>query len=456
VESTGVGFGMQYHHEVSGIGVIEAAQKGDAAAVKILLASSPSLTRAKDYKGYTAGHWAAYLDEVEVFQVLLDIDSTFLWDALTTSGMNCLHIACTCGSIRILRCILLNLTGEANGINATNQYKETGLHLAAASNKNDVAQLLLEAGIDASLCDQWGRSAIDVAIETGYIDIGKSIAHHVGIELPVGVDYHGCTPAAENDSNVAALKQSFSSELKSKLASSLHMRLEERARANESKDSSSSSSSSSSSFVKEFAEPEVKHIFKAISPYKNQYCSLSDFGVNGDTEDGCKTVIAGPLAKVALSKLVEYPGDPQKLRDIIVSSIGTEGIGTYTDKGSAGLVGTAASSKPSSGTGSSTMVDLNGKDMYGTTALMKFAAWDKVDLLAILLPYLTAEEINTTGGKEQLPCLHYCVDAYAIRALRVLLEDNQVDKLARDQHGRTWQEYALHLGKRDLLLGIEG
>jgi len=68
-------------------------------------------------------------------------------------------------------------------------------------------------------------------------------------------------------------------------------------------------------------------------------------------------------APIALSKLVEFPGDPTKLKELL--------------------------SDPS--------VALNGKDMYGITALMKFAAWNKVDLLHLLLPLLDSEEVNTTG-----------------------------------------------------------
>lgn len=57
----------------------------------------------------------------------------------------------------------------------------------------------------------------------------------------------------------------------------------------------------------------------------------------------------------ALSKFVEFPGDP-----VMVEKLLREG-----------------------------KVDPAGLDMFGWSALHKFAAWDKVDLLALLMPFLT-------------------------------------------------------------------
>lgn len=117
--------------------------------------------------------------------------------------------------------------------------------------------------------------------------------------------------------------------------------------------------------------------------------------------------------KTALSKLVEFPGDPQRVAALL------------QDEG----------------------VALNGKDMYGITALMKFAAWNKVELLQMLLPRLTVQEVNATGGKQRLPLLHYCVDMDAWEALSLLLEDRRVDLGACDEHGRDYKEHAAHWGK---------
>jgi ankyrin repeat protein len=60
---------------------------------------------------------------------------------------------------------------------------------------------------------------------------------------------------------------------------------------------------------------------------------------------------------VALSKLVEYPGDVAAIE--------------------------ASLSSPET-------VDPSGRDSFGLTALMKFASWDKVDLMDLLLAGLAA------------------------------------------------------------------
>lgn len=126
--------------------------------------------------------------------------------------------------------------------------------------------------------------------------------------------------------------------------------------------------------------------------------------------------------KMALSKLVEFPGDPAKLKTLLEDA----------------------------------NIALNGKDMYGITALMKFAAWNKVDLLHLLLPHLNTEEVNTTGGKQRLPLLHYCVDMGANSTLTVLVDDYRVDQCAVDEHNRTFRQHARHVGKGKWLADVLG
>ena len=124
------------------------------------------------------------------------------------------------------------------------------------------------------------------------------------------------------------------------------------------------------------------------------------------------------VVQPALSKLVEFPGDPVRLAELLNDE----------------------------------SIALNGKDMYGLTALMKFAAWDKVELLQLLLPRLSAEDIAVTGGKQKLPLLHYCVDMDAWHALRCLLKDNRVVASQVDEFQRTFMEHAKYVRKIDVLL----
>ena len=118
--------------------------------------------------------------------------------------------------------------------------------------------------------------------------------------------------------------------------------------------------------------------------------------------------------RIALSKLVEYPGDPLRLAELLED----------------------------------TAVDLAGKDMYGLAAIHKFCSWDKVDLLAALLGQLDAAAVNALGGargREQ-SCLHLCVDSGAVRALRLLLADMRVDQLQADCSEMDFRQYAACAG----------
>jgi ankyrin repeat protein len=64
---------------------------------------------------------------------------------------------------------------------------------------------------------------------------------------------------------------------------------------------------------------------------------------------------------------------------------------------------------------------IGGRDMYGYTALHKFAAWDQPELISLVAPLLSAEEINATAGADGFHALHSCIDMGSERALRALL-----------------------------------
>ncbi|KAH3760123.1 hypothetical protein Pelo_8066 [Pelomyxa schiedti] len=93
-----------------------------------------------------------------------------------------------------------------------------------------------------------------------------------------------------------------------------------------------------------------------------------------------------PARRVVLSKIVEYPGDP--------------------------MVVTRALSQD---------CDFKGSDMYGLTALHKFSSWDKPDLMQLVLPLLTPEEIHQRGGDSHQTALEMAAEMQAWRAVDLLL-----------------------------------
>jgi hypothetical protein len=140
-----------------------------------------------------------------------------------------------------------------------------------------------------------------------------------------------------------------------------------------------------------------------------------------------------PLATLpplpALSKFVEYPGDPLQLSALLEER----------------------------------RLDPGGKDMLGYSALHKFASWDKVDLLELLCPHLSpALFLAPAGGKNdlnQFTCLHLCVEMRAWRALRYLTSHELVTRCGidvnmRDRSNRTFKDLLReHLARGEVQVG---
>ena len=97
---------------------------------------------------------------------------------------------------------------------------------------------------------------------------------------------------------------------------------------------------------------------------------------------------AQPSRIPALSKMIEYPGDPTEISRLLQDG----------------------------------NVDAAGRDAFGLGALHKFMAWDKPDLVRLVLPYLDEAEINRLAGTDWQTPLHLAADAGAARALASLLE----------------------------------
>ena len=85
--------------------------------------------------------------------------------------------------------------------------------------------------------------------------------------------------------------------------------------------------------------------------------------------------------------------------------------------------------------GCTARVSRAGADAYGLTALHKLASWNKTELLALLIPKLSAEQLN---GKcpEGKTDLHWAVEMASVGAVKALVAAG-VDVEAKDGKGRT-------------------
>lgn len=100
-------------------------------------------------------HLAAYNDEIDILKKIYENNPSDVFK-LSLSGNNCLHIAAASNSLRVLR-FLIEINDHSL-LNSLNKWKETALHLGTAAGNVDVVIILLEAGANVLLSDQWNRT----------------------------------------------------------------------------------------------------------------------------------------------------------------------------------------------------------------------------------------------------------------------------------------------------------
>ena len=111
--------------------------------------------------------------------------------------------------------------------------------------------------------------------------------------------------------------------------------------------------------------------------------------------------------KTPLSKLIEYPGDYHELSKLL----------------------------------GDTETDINGKDMYGWAAIHKYASWDKLDSLKLLISFLPdVQDIYLRGGPHGFTCLHSAIDMGALKCYHYLI--TVMDESVCDKTGVSAQDFA--------------
>ena len=92
-----------------GTPIHKACYENDLAGLEALIASDPASLFVQDHFGWTALHVAAFMNRMEVFEVLVSRGADIF--ALTggSSGHTAFHLACSRGHVNIVRWILLNV-----------------------------------------------------------------------------------------------------------------------------------------------------------------------------------------------------------------------------------------------------------------------------------------------------------------------------------------------------------
>src|SRR5512146_1784740 len=138
----------------------DAAQRGDLATVKKLIAQGASVNAAQG-DGMTALHWAADRGDSALAAVLLRAKANIR--ATTRIGSYTpLHIAARTGNPAVVRALLV----AGSDVKATTTSGATALHFAAAAGNPDVVAALLGKGADPNARESaWGQTPLVFAAE---------------------------------------------------------------------------------------------------------------------------------------------------------------------------------------------------------------------------------------------------------------------------------------------------
>jgi ankyrin repeat protein len=370
-------------------------QSNDILELIKLVELYPNLIDEKDNDGFTCLHWAAYHDSIDVMvYIVSSFPETLL---LTTERLQTVvHLAVSQNSLRILQ-HLASKSSVSAIINFQNKWGETALHLASGQGSSQIIILLLQMGADESIRDKWGRTAGDVAIENGYEDrvFSDNMLNRVYVSLP-----KECIERVELPMQQPVVNCEFFNAV---LARRQRMDMSE-----------------SKTMTDPLKSNDLPPTIKVRHMFGDSIETLAGMTVSSSSDTLKIPPIAVTTSRVALSKLIEYPGDPRQMSLLLTS-------GT---------------------------VDINGRDMFGLSALHKAAAWDKVDLLDVLLIGSESGTIDVnalTNNQDGFSALHMCVDSGAVGAARRLLADPRVDISLKDRHGRTPLNLAMILGNSQLI-----
>jgi uncharacterized protein len=155
--------------EIKKIPLIEAAKKGDVAAVRALLAQHTDVNVAMP-DGATALMWAARSNSLEVTELLLRAGANA--NAVNQYGVGAINLAATNGNAGILEKLLI---AKANP-NAALPAGETVLMTASRTGNLDAVKVLLKYGADPNKREEWrGQTALMWAAAEGHADVVKAL-----------------------------------------------------------------------------------------------------------------------------------------------------------------------------------------------------------------------------------------------------------------------------------------
>ncbi len=154
------------------LNVFDVAALGDTAGLRRVLTGDATATHARSADGFTALHFAAFLDGAGAVNALLDAGAGP--NAVSDNPMRVqpLHSAAALGDVEACR-LPIAAGADPNGRQTGDH---TPLHEAALTGNSELVDVLLAAGADATARTADGRDAYSFAADNGHSDIASGIS----------------------------------------------------------------------------------------------------------------------------------------------------------------------------------------------------------------------------------------------------------------------------------------
>lgn len=146
--------------------VFELLRKGDAEAVKAMVEKSPALVEARDGRGLTLLHYAAYGRSADLVGFLVDKGAKP--DVADPVGDTPLHVAAMSDQTEVAAALLK----RGASVEARNDYQRTPLLLCARERGGAAtARVLIDAGADVNAVDKFGSTPLELAAWRGKVEL---------------------------------------------------------------------------------------------------------------------------------------------------------------------------------------------------------------------------------------------------------------------------------------------
>jgi ankyrin repeat protein len=152
--------------------VFDAAALGRTNRLGILLGLDPGLAQAWSPDGFTALHYAAFFGTPEAATILLDAGAPVDEPARNPTQVRPLHSAAASDQTETCRLLL----DAGASVDACQQGGFTALHAAAGHGNDQLVELLLAHGADASRPADKGELAADLARAAGHAALANRLA----------------------------------------------------------------------------------------------------------------------------------------------------------------------------------------------------------------------------------------------------------------------------------------